>query len=391
MQLKRRLVTGALCAAVALGAPLAGVTDAYATGDYSNIKGEASQETKDKIKSAEERYQEAQDKLAEFSLKLEDAQNNLYQIQVDLEETREQIKVTKEEIDQKEKDLAKAQKTLSERISSNYKTGNINLLSVVLEADDFNDFVSRVYYMGKVSDQDAKLIQEVKDIKTVLEEKKQSLVAREEEQVKLEEQLKAETEQAKALVEEQDAYAQSLDDEVKALYEKARQEEEADRDRKIAEAQEAARRAAEQAERERQAAQARKKSGLKPSGGSSVPGKPSTNIVNNALRHLGKPYVWGAEGPNSFDCSGLTMRAYADAGISLPHSSRAQYNIVRSRGHFVTDPNLLVPGDLVFFYSPVSHVGIYVGDGKYVHAPSSGRTICVRPLNLKNFVGGGSV
>lgn len=94
--------------------------------------------------------------------------------------------------------------------------------------------------------------------------------------------------------------------------------------------------------------------------------------VEYALAQVGDSYVYGASGPNSFDCSGLTSMAWAQAGVSLPHSSSGQFSSGRkvSRGD-------LQPGDLVFYYSPISHVGIYIGGGKIVHAanPRSGVAI----------------
>ena len=91
--------------------------------------------------------------------------------------------------------------------------------------------------------------------------------------------------------------------------------------------------------------------------------------VDYALAQVGDAYVWGAEGPDGFDCSGLTLMAWRQAGVSLPHSSSMQM----SSGTPVSQSQLQ-PGDLVFYYSPVSHVGIYIGDGKIVHAanPSTG-------------------
>jgi cell wall-associated NlpC family hydrolase len=92
-------------------------------------------------------------------------------------------------------------------------------------------------------------------------------------------------------------------------------------------------------------------------------------VVDYALAQVGGAYVWGAEGPDSYDCSGLTLMAWAQAGVSLPHSASAQM----SSGTPVSQSEL-APGDLVFYYSPVSHVGIYIGNGQIVHAanPSSG-------------------
>jgi cell wall-associated NlpC family hydrolase len=98
--------------------------------------------------------------------------------------------------------------------------------------------------------------------------------------------------------------------------------------------------------------------------------------VNTALAQVGKPYVWGAAGPDSFDCSGLMQYAYSAAGIALPHSSSAQ-----STMGVAVSRDQLQPGDLVFFYSPVSHVGMYIGNGEMVHAATSGEPVKVVSLD----------
>jgi cell wall-associated NlpC family hydrolase len=92
--------------------------------------------------------------------------------------------------------------------------------------------------------------------------------------------------------------------------------------------------------------------------------------VNTALAQLGDAYVWAGAGPNAFDCSGLTRFAYATAGVALPHSSGMQSRI----GTPVRRADLQ-PGDLVFFHSPVSHVGMYIGNGQMVHAPTTGDVV----------------
>ncbi|WP_345771217.1 C40 family peptidase [Geodermatophilus normandii] len=94
--------------------------------------------------------------------------------------------------------------------------------------------------------------------------------------------------------------------------------------------------------------------------------------VQTALAQVGDPYVWGAGGPNAFDCSGLTQYAYAAAGISLPHSSSMQSQM----GTAVSRADLQ-PGDLIFYYSPVSHVSMYIGNGQMVHASTSGQPVKV--------------
>ncbi|HEV2890721.1 MAG TPA: NlpC/P60 family protein [Frankiaceae bacterium] len=104
--------------------------------------------------------------------------------------------------------------------------------------------------------------------------------------------------------------------------------------------------------------------------------------VAEAYRQLGKPYQWGAEGPDRFDCSGLTMWVWAKAGVSLPHSSRMQFD----QGRHVAQSELR-PGDLVFYGSPIHHVGIYVGDGKYINAPQTGDVVKVASVYRDDYTG----
>ncbi len=97
--------------------------------------------------------------------------------------------------------------------------------------------------------------------------------------------------------------------------------------------------------------------------------------VSYALAQVGKAYVYGAAGPDAFDCSGLTMRAWGAAGVGLPHSSSAQ----SGSGAQVSSGDLQ-PGDLVFYYSPISHVGMYIGNGMIVHAANPGSGVTTAPV-----------
>jgi cell wall-associated NlpC family hydrolase len=98
--------------------------------------------------------------------------------------------------------------------------------------------------------------------------------------------------------------------------------------------------------------------------------------VDTALAQLGKPYVWAGAGPDVFDCSGLTQYSYAAAGIYLPHSSYMQSTM----GTYVARQDLQ-PGDLVFFYSPVSHVAMYIGNNQIVQAPTAGDVVKITDLD----------
>jgi cell wall-associated NlpC family hydrolase len=116
-----------------------------------------------------------------------------------------------------------------------------------------------------------------------------------------------------------------------------------------------------------------------------APNQVAQVAVDTALAQQGTPYVWAGAAPGGFDCSGLTQYAFQAAGIALPHSSRAQSTM----GTPIALADLQ-PGDLVFFYSPVSHVGIYIGDGQMVHAPSSGDVVKVTDLAAMGSFSGAS-
>jgi peptidoglycan DL-endopeptidase CwlO len=102
-------------------------------------------------------------------------------------------------------------------------------------------------------------------------------------------------------------------------------------------------------------------------------------VITYLCAHLGDPYVWAAAGPNAFDCSGLSQQAWLQAGVSLPHNADMQ-------SHYGTPVAAggLRPGDLVFFYRPITHMGIYVGNGLMIAAPRTGDVVKIRPVNYKN-------
>jgi cell wall-associated NlpC family hydrolase len=107
-----------------------------------------------------------------------------------------------------------------------------------------------------------------------------------------------------------------------------------------------------------------------------APSQAAQVAVDTALAQVGDPYVWGAGGPNAFDCSGLTQYAYSAAGVSLPHSSRSQSGMGQA-----VSRDQLQPGDLLFYYSPTSHVAMYIGNGQMVHASTSSKPVMVAGFN----------
>ncbi|MFF5781984.1 NlpC/P60 family protein [Streptomyces virginiae] len=111
-------------------------------------------------------------------------------------------------------------------------------------------------------------------------------------------------------------------------------------------------------------------------------GSRAARAVAFAYTAIGKPYVWGATGPGSFDCSGLTQAAWRSAGVSLPRTTYTQINAGRR-----VSRDQLAPGDLVFFYSGVTHVGLYIGNGQMIHAPRPGSTVRLAPIDSMPWAG----
>ena len=274
-------------------------------------------------------------------------------------------------------DLENAQESFSERMVLIYKQGHTSAINALFEADNFSSMLNRYDQLSRLSEKDNEIINEVKEYSAQVEEKKSELDAQ---QADLEVKT-AELEAAKKKVEEQLAkQKQQLKGKEAQIAQLQREEEER---------QARLRAAAEQAAREREAAARRAattntgggNSGgggtkttptTKKTGGSGGGGGGNTNVgtsnkgpqaVSIGMQYLGVPYVWGGSSTKGFDCSGFVMYVYGKLGVSLPHSSRMMYGygtpVSRSQ---------LQPGDLVFFFSPIHHVGIYIGGGQMVNA-----------------------
>ena len=342
---------------------------------------------------------EAYSTLTQYANELESASNELYQLQQDLESTQNEIAQTEDDIAELEVKLEEGQEKLSERLAESYKQDTSSSpLSVIVGASDFEELVTRFYYANRMIDYDSELVEEVKSTREELQQRREDLAEQEAEQQQLVEEQEQKTAEIQAKVSEQQAYYEGLDSELQQQL----AEEEARRA-----AEEAARQEAEQADREEQGNNG--DSNADNSGGNSNGGGGSNNdpsntdsgnapssVVDIALAQVGKGYVFATAGPNTFDCSGLVTYCYGQMGISITHSSQAQYNIVAGKGHLVYSTSYLSPGDLVFWGhggsgSAIYHVGIYIGGGQYVHASSPGVGVVVSTLYTGgNFAGGGS-
>lgn len=313
---------------------------------------------------------------AELQAKLDQANSHLSglydeasRVSEEVNKTQEDLDATNAEIEQKTAELAQAQDTLSRRVASNYKTGGVSLVSILFDSTSFEDMVNRITYASKVSDSDAQIIQQVKDIQSELDQKRA-------EQQQLLDDLKAQQTELDGKVAEAQSYVNSLDQQVQDALEAERAA--------AAAAAEAAQREAERAAENNggnyvpnagnQNANSNTNSNTNNGGSNSNSGSGSASgslsasqrnaIVSAAWGKVGCSYVYGATGPNAYDCSGFVQYCYAQAGISLPRTSYAQ----GACGTTTSNPQA---GDIVCWGG---HVGIYIGGGMMIDAgnPSVG-------------------
>jgi peptidoglycan DL-endopeptidase CwlO len=343
MTRKRRLATR-LMAAVALVVPVffGSVAISLAT-------------PKQNLDAAKSKETELQHQLEILAEQVNTANAKLADVQVRLLDAR---KTRDEAVRQAESSRA----LLSERAVAAY-LGVGSQLEGILGAEDFNDFSDRVQYAGALAQSDADLAAKAD-------------AAGERAQWAAEQYSSVAAEQKLLLADLQDKQ-----DRFKALLE-SQQDKVADLQRAYQQWQ-AAQRAA------RLAAEAAAASAPSTGGGGYAPPPNlagAAAAIHAAESQIGVPYAWGSANPgSSFDCSGLTMWAWGQAGVSLPHSSAMQAAVTPD-----VSRDQLQPGDLVFFYTPISHVGLYIGNGMMIDASHTGPggEVNRRPVGSSFVVGG---
>jgi cell wall-associated NlpC family hydrolase len=267
--------------------------------------------------------------------------------------------------------LRHAQAALSARIVAIYTSDTQNsALEVLLGSQSLDDLLNRIEAVNRVSSQDAQTMREVRTFKRDVLERQADLRRAHVAQAKV----VAERAAAKASIQGQLARRRTLLSSIRSeiatlqAQERARQAQLAAAARARLPAQTSA----------AAAATAQNPLGVgasTPEGATVAPPSRYGGVVGIAMRYLGTPYVWGGASPSGFDCSGFTMYVYAQVGVSLPHSSYAQYGV----GVPVAQSQLQ-PGDLVFFYG-LGHVGIYIGGGQYIHSPHTGDVVKISSIS----------
>lgn len=351
------------------------------------------------ITEAKNEAEALQERIDELSAQLDAAVEEYNYARAMLGQTRAAAEKTQAQLTKAEADLEGANATFTERLVEIYKQGHLGVLDALVGAASFSDVVNYLDQLKRLSEQDASIVAQVTEYQEEVKARKAALA----QQIEDEKVLTAEAEAAQANVQERlaanekalagkEAQIAQLEKEEAARQAKlaAEAKKRAEEAKKKAAAEAAAKAAAEAAAKA--AAQTQTKStSVAKSTTSTIPKRASvsvpesassSDVVSIAMDYLGSPYVWAGASPSGFDCSGFVMYVYKKVGISLPHSSRMQYTYGRpvSRGD-------LKPGDLVFFYNPISHVGIYIGDGKMIHAAGTGKDVRINEVWIKNYYG----
>lgn len=290
----------------------------------------------------------------ELDAQLEIAAEDYNEAKAAYDEVTAQIAENEERLAALEARQTELEGHLATRVEGMYRQGAIGYLEVLFEAKSFEEFATVWNVLQTLNTSDASNVAELKDTRADVEQVTQAL-AEQQAQAKVQsDTLKAKQDAIEGQLAEREGMLAGVQADIQSIIEEQRRAEEAA----------AAARAAAAA-----AARNANESYDPPSGAA------HGDVVAVAMTKLGCRYVWAAAGPDTFDCSGFTMWCYRQIGISLPHSSRAQINC----GERVSYADL-EPGDLVFFGSPIHHVGMYVGNGQFIHAPRTGDVVKISNL-----------
>jgi peptidoglycan DL-endopeptidase CwlO len=322
------------------------------------------------ISSKRAQAQQVMAQLGQLSDSLERARSQydaadakLAQIQRELRENRRELRVAKH-------NLKAGQRTIAQRLVALYTSDQESTLEVVLGAKSLDDMITRLDNAKSVTQADTDVLSEVKQFRATVKHSGDVLKHAHEQQA----QVVAERAAAKRDIENKIAEQQRLYSSLKGEIAKLVAEQAAHQ-RALAAAARERLRELHASVIQQASATVVGASAVTPSADTVVAPPPTHgNVVQYALSQLNTPYVWAGSAPGGFDCSGLVMWAYAQVGVSLPHSSYSQY------GYGVpVSRDQLQPGDLVFF-DGLGHVGIYIGGDQFVHAPHTGDVVKISSL-----------
>jgi cell wall-associated NlpC family hydrolase len=291
---------------------------------------------------------------------------------VKLDRIRSDLKTNSQHLTIARTSLKAAQAHLSERLVSLYKNGSDGgTIEMLLGANSIDDLLNRLDAVDRVSEQDARVLREVKSFRAQVIERKGKLERAQRSQVQVVADKASQRRSIESQLGERQRLLSTIKDQIASL-EAAEQR----RQERLAAQAQARFRAAQQARAPQQAAPEPLIDSDSPAEAiASAPDARYGGVVGIAMQYLGVPYVWGGASPSGFDCSGFSMYVFAQIGVSLPHHAASQYGM----GAAVSKDELQA-GDLVFF-NGLGHMGIYIGGGQFIHAPHTGDVVKISSLS----------
>ena len=365
---------------------------------------------------------ENQQKYDDISKKIEDIQGKIYSLneqiaplaeKVDnnkkqMDSIKDEVENTKKEIETSKVDISEKEEVLGKRLRELYKSGGQgSYLTLLFSADSFSDLISKLDSATRLVSIDKKIVKDLVDKKEKLDEKVTSLEEKRNEIAKINEEVKKDLDEftgkkqeQEALIAEVEAERAKFDEEFLSVAERSLVEPQLailessssitdlqsaisqlrsirDNQLKSPTVVEEINNSIEAAKVKLEELQAQEEAANKPSIPNRGPGSSASGnaIVDFAYGYIGAPYVYGAAGPSSFDCSGFTSFVFRNAaGIDITRTTYSQIGVGTPVSY-----GELQPGDLVFTYG-LDHVGIYVGGGQYIHAPQPGESVKVSPV-----------
>jgi cell wall-associated NlpC family hydrolase len=294
---------------------------------------------------------------------------------VKLDRIRGELKTNARHLKIARRSLKAAQGHLSERLVALYTSGgDAGTIEVILGAKSIDDLLNRLDAVERVSEQDARVLGEVKSFRAAVIERKSRLERAQRAQVQVVADKAAQRQAIEGQLAERQRLLSSIRDQIASLEaaERRRQERLAAqaRARFLAAQQQAQAQPAAPVDDTAEVMQLPEEDALPP-----APEARYGGVVGIAMQYLGVPYRWGGADPSGFDCSGFSMYVFAKVGVSLPHHAASQYGM----GTPVSKSELQ-PGDLVFF-NGLGHMGIYIGGGQFIHAPHTGDVVKISSLS----------
>ena len=413
--MKKRVLAILLATVIVVG----GSIPAIATPNDQELS-----DTRQKYAEIENKISQIEDKIYDLNAQIEPLQVTVDKNKKEITNINNSIDNTTKDIEQTEKEIDTLDKALGERVKALYTSGNLEFsyLSFMFEAESTSDFFSRVGKVSKIINKDKESIEEIIDKKDELSEKVKSLEEKKTEIDKLTQETQASLDELDGKKKEQESLASQAKEErtkfdaeylskierevvsgqfatindssssvsalegaisqlrnirdnqiksptvVSEINDKIEKAKKMVSDKKAAEAAAARAAAAKVASAAKAPSRGNTTSVSVPSAGN------AQSILNEAYSHLGKPYVYGATGANTFDCSGFTQYVYKHAaGVDISRTTYSQINVGTP-----VNQSQLQPGDLIFTHA--GHVGIYVGNGNMIHAPQTGDVVKVSPV-----------